>query len=87
MAITVDDYKFKAGRGRSFYDWDEWTNGKVWQIEQGEDFDCATASMQTNIHKAAAVRNLTARTNITSPTTIVFQFVHTDEPTDDAIDF
>lgn len=32
------DFKFPGQGRRSFYNWSEWLNGDVWQLERGKDF-------------------------------------------------
>ena len=38
--------------GRS-YPWSDWTNGRVWEIRQDEDYDVKTENMRVNLHMKA----------------------------------
>jgi hypothetical protein len=44
------------------YPWDEWTNGRPWQIMRGEDYDISTENMRTNLHMRASSMGRTVKT-------------------------
>src|SRR3954453_6112438 len=35
------------------YPWSEWTDGSVWEIRRGEDYDASTENMRVNLHMRA----------------------------------
>jgi hypothetical protein len=35
------------------YNWPDWTDGAVWEIRQGDDYDVATENMRVNLHTKA----------------------------------
>jgi hypothetical protein len=40
MATVLNSFEFSRGRGRkSKYPWDEWADGQIRRLVQGEDFD------------------------------------------------
>lgn len=42
------------GRSRnSEYPWDQWFDGDVWELEQGEDFTTSVEGMRSVLHGAA----------------------------------
>ena len=48
MARLLKSHKFKMRRARRKYPWHKWTNGRIWCIYQGEDYDterCVSASL------------------------------------------
>lgn len=53
MDEIMQNLKFPDGRGEEKYPWDQWLNGGVWHIKQGEDFDVDVPSMRSCIYMAA----------------------------------
>jgi hypothetical protein len=64
MAKELKQFPETRGRrkGESQYDWDGWFNGKVWQLDAGEDFTSKIASFRSTIAEAARVRGIKVRT-------------------------
>jgi hypothetical protein len=59
------------------YPWPEWTDGKVWEIRQGDDYDVATENMRVNLHERAKLQGTSVRTEkvaIASGEGLRFQF-------------
>ena len=59
------------------YPWDEWTDGSVWEIRRGEDYDAATENMRVNLHMKADALLIKVRTKKVRDETgegLVFQF-------------
>jgi hypothetical protein len=50
MAKRLDSFPDGASRR---YPWTEWTDGGVWEIRRGEDYDAATENMRVNLHMKA----------------------------------
>ena len=76
MAKQLDnDYDFRQNRkGRpEKYPWGQWVDGNVWELTKGDDYQCTTPSMVTQIHLKATARRLRARTSVTE-TGLVLQF-------------
>jgi hypothetical protein len=71
MANQLTEFPSKPRRR---YPWDEWLNGEVWQVQQGEDFDCTMASFYTLLWVTAKTRGGKARTT-RDGNTLTFQFV------------
>ncbi len=46
------------------YDWPSWTDGSVWEIRRGEDYDVATENMRVNLHMKASQLGRKVRTQI-----------------------
>jgi hypothetical protein len=44
------------------YPWDEWSDGAVWEIRRGADYDIKTENMRTNVHMRASALAVKART-------------------------
>jgi hypothetical protein len=63
------------------YPWDEWTDGAVWEIRRGDDYDVNTENMRVNIHMRAdalAVKARTKKINDEQGEGLVFQFFDPD---------
>src|SRR3954470_19251585 len=59
------------------YPWDEWTDGSVWEIRRGEDYDVATENMRVNLHMKAEALLRKVRTKKVADKNgeaLVFQF-------------
>lgn len=63
MARIVDRVESHRGRPQ-VHPWDEWTDGQVRELFQGEDFDGQLQSMRTIVHRKARDMGLRARTHI-----------------------
>jgi hypothetical protein len=60
------------------YPWDEWTNGRPWEIMRGEDYDISTENMRTNLHMRASSMGRKVKTqkvNGQQGEGLVFQFL------------
>ena len=51
-----------GGRKGSKYPLEEWFDGKVRELVQGEDFDCTAESLINSLHTRAAKQGLKVRT-------------------------
>ena len=40
------------------YPWDQWLDGKTWELVQGEDFDCEITTMADNVRRHARERKI-----------------------------
>lgn len=56
-----------AGRPTE-YPWEEWTDGEIRELIQGEHFHCKLKSLRALIHLTASKRGLRASTSITEKT-------------------
>ncbi|HET9132391.1 MAG TPA: hypothetical protein VFO86_15655 [Terriglobia bacterium] len=48
MAETIKKHDFPAPRSRQKYPWDEWLNGQIWVLRQGEDFEVVPANFASS---------------------------------------
>lgn len=44
MATRVTEFPALSRARKSIYPWDEWTDGSIWQVKEGEDF---TSNLKT----------------------------------------
>lgn len=44
------------------YPWEQWSDGAIWEIRQGDDYDVPTENMRINIHERAKQRVMKVRT-------------------------
>jgi hypothetical protein len=57
------------------YPWDDWTNGSVWRVHQGDDFQCSPRSFRTYLFAKAKALGMKVTTAIvSSPVGVEFQF-------------
>ncbi len=64
------------------YPWEEWTDGGVWEIRKGDDYDVDTENMRVNLHLKADALSRKVRTRKLvdeSGERLVFQFLDSDE--------
>lgn len=74
MAEQLKSYEFTKSSGRrSKYPWDEWLDGTIWRVKQGEDFDIDTKNFRNSVRAAAFKRGLGVHTEVEDDKTLVFQ--------------
>lgn len=61
MAKTLDSYErtdgiIPAGRPQ-IYPWDDWFDGRIWMLTQGEDYHISTEGMIGYVRKMALARD------------------------------
>jgi hypothetical protein len=63
MAEILDSFEFGETSGFSWtkYPWDDWTNGAVWQMTQGDDFDLATRDFARTVRRYAQTHGYSVR--------------------------
>jgi len=82
MAKRLKAFPEKAAAGARRYPWPEWTDGGVWEIRHGEDYDVATENMRVNLHmKADSLGRKVRTTKIDQGSGLVFQFLDSEEMT------
>lgn len=64
MARRVEGFMKDKPDAPRRYPWHEWTDGSVWEIRQGEDYDVASANMRVNLHERAKLQGMTVRTEL-----------------------
>jgi hypothetical protein len=62
MARVIDT--FPAATSQSRYPWDEWLDGRVWELIAGEDFSSKPETIRQNATVQAHRRGGTARTRL-----------------------
>lgn len=60
------------------YPWDEWTDGRIWEIEKGVDFTIPIVHMQQNITRKARAMKMKATTRSDKSKKIIFKFAPRD---------
>jgi len=60
------------------YPWDQWFDGRIWQLDQGVDFEGPSVSMERVIRTTANRRRVRVRVRITEDDSVVLQ-KHEDE--------
>jgi hypothetical protein len=81
MARRLKQFPRNGGPSARRYPWAEWTDGSVWEIRRGEDYDVATENMRVNLHMKAkdlATRVRTTKVHDEQGEGLVFQFSDSD---------
>jgi hypothetical protein len=82
MAKKLDAFPGDRARSQRRYPWHEWTDGGIWEIRHGEDYDVATENMRVNLHMKADQQLRKVRTKKVSDQAgerLVFQFMPNEE--------
>lgn len=82
MARRLDQFPNDARPAHQKYPWSEWTDGSVWEIRRGVDYDVATENMRVNLHMKADAHFRKVRTKkITDDQGegLIFQFTNSDK--------
>jgi hypothetical protein len=66
MAETLDPatFEFPTARGAAKYPWKEWTDGQIWRVVEGTDFE-SVGGLRVSLYKKAAKLKLDVRTRLT----------------------
>lgn len=85
MAQTVEEHDFHAKHGNTKYPWDQWGDGRVWELAHGEDFEVEPDVMRGQVIVRARKEGRRVKTNVVKaadgkPATVVFQFLPAEEP-------
>jgi hypothetical protein len=63
MAEKVGEFPDVIGRGRP-YPWNEWLDGGIWKLIQGEDFAASMSNFRALVYMKAQDRQLQVRTRV-----------------------
>jgi hypothetical protein len=63
MAQRLREFPGSSGGGQRRYPWKDWTDGSVWEIRRGEDYDAETENMRVNLHMKADALGSKVRTH------------------------
>jgi len=74
MARVVDALpRSRAGGGAGpIYPWDEWLDGRVWELTAGEDFTIRIDSMRSSASSFSRKIGRTVRTRVNADKTLLF---------------
>src|SRR5271167_1017294 len=78
MAKRLDSFPAHEPHASRRYPWAEWTDGGIWEIRRGEDYDAPTENMRVNLHMKADALTIKVRTRKVrdeSGEGLVFQFL------------
>lgn len=82
MAKRLDEFPDEAPRSNRKYPWSQWTDGSVWEIRRGDDYDVATENMRVNLHMKADALARKVRTRKVSDDAgegLIFQFLESED--------
>lgn len=82
MARRLSEFPGDHRVGKAKYPWDEWTDGSVWEIRRGDDYDVATENMRVNLHMKADALSRKVRTSkvrLNDGEGLVFQFLASED--------
>lgn len=64
MATKLDSFTFTSFGRDAVYPWDEWLDGGIYKLVQGEDFDCKLNSIRQGAFQAARTRRMAIHTSV-----------------------
>jgi hypothetical protein len=75
VAERLESFEFPGNHGgkRHGHPWDEWLDGTVWRLCQGEDFQGSSSNFLGTAWKRASARGLGLRTHRESDDVVVIQ--------------
>jgi hypothetical protein len=82
MGRRLDSFPGDKPLAQRRYPWSEWTDGGVWEIRKGDDYDVDTENMRVNLHMKAdaLLRKVRTRKLVDERgERLVFQFLESDE--------
>jgi hypothetical protein len=62
MAETITHFPESQRRPTRRYPWDDWTDGQIWKLVRGEDFDAEADQFRNRLYTQAKRRGLDVRT-------------------------
>lgn len=71
MAKVIENYTFRGREVHADYDWDNWLDGRVWELVAGEDFACKPSSIRLLALGAARRRKVGVRVSVNTKDGIV----------------
>jgi hypothetical protein len=73
MAKVLKTFDFVGSRSNR-YDWAAWSDGSIWQLTKGEDFDCKPQTVGTQARGYAKKNGLSVRIS-QKDDSVVLQFI------------
>lgn len=72
MAEKLESFPCK--KNDSLYPWQTWTDGSIWKITRGTDFECNSAAMRSRFYIHAKRNAMVVKVHAVDDDTLVFQF-------------
>ena len=63
MAKVIKSFAFSSTRSNN-HPWRQWLDGRIWQLQHGEDFHCKVESFRTAAFVAARRHGIKIRTSV-----------------------
>jgi len=79
MAIRIDSMPVTTRTRKSIYPWDEWTDGSIWQVTEGEDFTSSPKTFVQGCYAHAKRHGLKVEVRSVGESVVVFRFVPAGE--------
>lgn len=64
--------------GNLLYPWEQWTDGRAWEVRQGEDFSSRPERFRNMLFTVARRHGMAVRTRLNGDV-VQFQFYHPEE--------
>lgn len=79
MARRLKEFNFGSRQGAPKYPWDQWTNGEIWEVTHGKDFQCTPGSLVVYLYHKSKLLDMNVSTSIQKgkgkrPARVVFKF-------------
>ncbi len=66
MPKKLESFAFASGSNAS-YNWKQLLDGSIWELKQGEDFNCKITTFATLARKQASIAGVSLRTSTNKP--------------------
>ena len=63
--------RYNEAPRRRTYPWDDWFDGRIWQLVEGEDFDGPSTSMEKVVRSTAYAKGLKVRARVNDEGVVV----------------
>lgn len=74
MAVKLKSFEFTRTSGRYSYPWDQWTDGSIWKVKRGEDFNTSQTNFGASVYDKARKIGKKVRVKNEPDDVVVFQF-------------
>lgn len=78
MGVKIEEFNFAATRGGGYgHPWEEWTDGSIWKVQKGVDYEGITGKFRDRLYKRGKDHGMRVQSAIVTEDGnefVVFQF-------------
>lgn len=79
MATVLSELPLHGLHKQTKYPWQQWFDGRAWELRRGEDFGCTARSMRSSAIQAAKRMGCRCKTRLVDDSVIVIEAVWPDD--------